>query len=131
MTAAIFLAKAEECLAGAESDFSAGRNNNCANRCYYACFNAARAALLMERIGPRRRDARWDHGCVQAEFAGRLVNRRTVYPPDFRDVLTRLSLAREEADYGTEQITGVQGARGLRRARALVASIRGKVTDNT
>ncbi len=42
MTAAgdaqLFLVKAEESLAGAESEYTSGRYNNCANRCYYACF---------------------------------------------------------------------------------------------
>ncbi len=41
----IFLDKALECLAGAESEFANGRYNNCANRCFYACFQAAIAAL--------------------------------------------------------------------------------------
>jgi len=40
----VFLAKAEESLAGAESEFVNGRYNNCANRCYYASFQAAIAA---------------------------------------------------------------------------------------
>ena len=39
-----FLVKAEESLAGAESEYVNGRYNNCANRCYYACFQAAIAS---------------------------------------------------------------------------------------
>jgi hypothetical protein len=46
----VFLLKAEESLSGAESEFANDRNNNCANRCYYACFQAAIAALLTEGI---------------------------------------------------------------------------------
>jgi hypothetical protein len=42
----IFLAKAEESLAGAESELAAGRYYNCVNRCYYACFQAAVVALM-------------------------------------------------------------------------------------
>lgn len=34
----IYLTKAEESLLGAESEYANGRNNNCANRCYYAAF---------------------------------------------------------------------------------------------
>jgi uncharacterized protein (UPF0332 family) len=34
----IMLKKALESLAGAESEFANARYNNCANRCYYACF---------------------------------------------------------------------------------------------
>jgi uncharacterized protein (UPF0332 family) len=37
-----FLTKAEESLTSAQDDFAAGRHNSCANRCYFACFQAAR-----------------------------------------------------------------------------------------
>jgi uncharacterized protein (UPF0332 family) len=43
--AIIYLEKAEESLAGAESELANGRYNNCANRCYYACF--------VRRVGAR------------------------------------------------------------------------------
>ena len=49
----IYLAKATESLQTAESEFANGRYNSCANRCYYACFQAAIAALLREGIRPR------------------------------------------------------------------------------
>jgi uncharacterized protein (UPF0332 family) len=42
----IYLAKASESLLTAESELVNGRYNSCANRCYYACFQAAIAALL-------------------------------------------------------------------------------------
>lgn len=42
----VFLTKAEECLAGAEAAFTAGRYNNCTNRAYYARFQAAVSALI-------------------------------------------------------------------------------------
>ena len=41
----LYLIKAEGSLLGAESEFTHGRYNNVANRCYYACFQAAVAAL--------------------------------------------------------------------------------------
>ena len=49
----IYLAKAEESLRTAESEFANSRYNSCANRCYYACFQAAIAALLAEGIRAR------------------------------------------------------------------------------
>ncbi|HEU5432403.1 MAG TPA: hypothetical protein VFU81_12115 [Thermomicrobiales bacterium] len=42
----IFLHKAQESLAGAESEFVNDRYNNAANRAYYAVFQAAIHALL-------------------------------------------------------------------------------------
>jgi hypothetical protein len=50
---AVFLDKAREALAGAESEFVNGRYNNCANRCYYASFQAAIHALQRLASGPR------------------------------------------------------------------------------
>jgi HEPN domain len=49
----IYLTKAEESLRGAESEFAQGRYNNAANRCYYACFQAAVAALHHASVAPR------------------------------------------------------------------------------
>ena len=37
----VFAEKSGESLAGAESELVNGRYNNCSNRCYYACFQAA------------------------------------------------------------------------------------------
>src|SRR5438046_7202767 len=85
-----FLTKAEESLAGAASEHSNARYNNAANRAYYACFQAAIAALL--RIGIRATDAQagWGHGYVQAQFVEQLIRRRKQYPADQADVLMRL-----------------------------------------
>jgi HEPN domain-containing protein len=49
----IYLTKAEESLRGAESEFTQGRYNNAANRCYYASFQAAVAALHHVSVAPR------------------------------------------------------------------------------
>ena len=58
----IYLAKATESLLTAESEFANGRYNSCANRCYYACFQAVIAALLHEGIRPR---GQWSHAFVR------------------------------------------------------------------
>lgn len=44
----LFLLKALDSINGAESEFANRRYDNCANRCYYACFQAAISALLRE-----------------------------------------------------------------------------------
>ncbi len=124
----IFLAKAQESLAGAESEFSSARYNNTANRCYYACFQAAIAALTRERIEPRRGE--WGHAFVQAQFSGELLNRRKRYSPDLRDTLNQNLTLRERADYKPQHITETQALRCLRRSRRFVESIIGQ-GDNT
>lgn len=66
--APVYLAKASESLTTPESELVQGRYNSCANRCYYACFQAAVVALL--RDGIRAKGGRWSHTYVQSQFAG-------------------------------------------------------------
>lgn len=113
----VYLTKARESLEGAESESANGRYNNCANRSYYACFQAAIAALLRENITPRGIRWLWHHDYVQSEFVGQLINRRKRYPADIRDVLERNYSLRQTADYEDNQITQAQASRGLRWTR--------------
>ena len=118
----IFLAKAIESLAGAESEFINGRFNNCANRCYYATFQAAIAALLRETIKPTAEHS-WGHPFVQAQFAGTLVNRRKLYPAGLRDTLSQNMILRHRADYEEQRLTEAQAQRALRRTRDFLNAI--------
>ncbi|HLG71610.1 MAG TPA: HEPN domain-containing protein, partial [Chloroflexota bacterium] len=90
----IYLHKAEQSLAGAESELANGRYNNCANRCYYACFQAAIAALIEENLRPGGEHSEWSHRFVQASFAGELIRRRKRYPASMRDSLSELLVLR-------------------------------------
>ena len=72
-----YLDKARESLAGADSEYANGRYNNSANRCYYACFQAAIAALLVAGVRPAA--VQWSHTFVQGQFIGNLINRRKRY----------------------------------------------------
>jgi len=119
----VFLAKAQESLAGAESEFSNGRYNNCANRCYYACFQGAIYALSQAGIKPRGAHEQWSHAFVQAEFAGQLINRRKVYPSNMRDALAHAMVLRQTADYEQGWITQTQALRNLRRARQFLEAV--------
>ena len=114
----IYLAKAAESLQSAESEFANGRYNSCANRCYYACFQAAIAALLREGIRPR---GQWNHEFVQAQLVGVLINQRKRYDRELRRVLADNQILRDQADYRPELVTATQASRALRRSRMLVA----------
>jgi uncharacterized protein (UPF0332 family) len=120
----VFLAKAQECLAGAESEFANGRFNNCANRCYYACFQAAVAALIRAGIQPS--GVQWAHGFVQAQFIGQLLNRRKLYLASVRvrEALVRNLELRQAADYRQEQVSPIQASRARQRTHDFVAVIR-------
>jgi uncharacterized protein (UPF0332 family) len=119
----IRLAKAEECLAGAASEYAARRYNNVANRCYYAAFQAAIAALTHAGIQPPTKDGSWGHEFVQAQVAGTLVRRRKLYPSDMGKDLAMLIRLRHVADYSLEHISELQGARAVRRSRSLLAIV--------
>src|SRR3712207_2790846 len=120
--AAVYLAKASESLLSAESEFVNGRYNSCANRCYYACFQAAIVALLQEGIRPHGQQ--WSHEYVHAQFVGVLINQRKRYDPDLRRVLADNQSLRELADYRPELVTATQASRALRRSRTFVTAVR-------
>jgi uncharacterized protein (UPF0332 family) len=120
---AAFLAKAQECLAGAESEFVNARYNNCANRVYYATFQAAIDALEQAGILPPGTPLRWGHDFVQAQFAGQLVNRRKLYPTALHETLVRNQALRQAADYRRDFVSATQATRALRRTRQFVATV--------
>jgi uncharacterized protein (UPF0332 family) len=117
----IYLIKATESIQTAESEFANGRYNSCANRCYYACFQAAIAALLSEGIRPR---GQWNHAFVHGQFVGGLINQRHLYNTELRRVLSDNQSLRDKADYRAELVTATQAGRALRRTRTFVAAIR-------
>lgn len=117
-----FLDKAVESIAGAESEFVNGRYNNSANRCYYACFQAAIYALEQANIQPPR-SGRWGHDFVQAQFAGQLVNRSKLYPRELHESLIRTYALRQAADYRLDLVSETQAGRVLRRTREFLATI--------
>lgn len=119
-----YLAKAIESLEGAESELANRRFNNCANRCYYACFQAAIAALLSSGIQARSPGGHWRHEHVQAQFIGQLINRRRHYPPSLRRYLGENMVLRQAADYEGDTISEIQASRAVRRSREFVDSAR-------
>jgi uncharacterized protein (UPF0332 family) len=123
----IYLTKAEESLRGAESEFAQGRYNNAENRCYYACFQAAVAALHHANIAPRGGRSEWGHACVQAEFVGRLIHRRRLYSTSIRQVLGRNLTLRHTAAYAPDLVRQTQAGRALQWTQDFLAAIRDQV----
>ena len=118
-----FLTKARESLAGAASEFADGRYNNCANRCYCACFHAGIAALDLAGIRPTEGRAEWGHAFVQSQFVGQLVHRRKLYSSDLRDTIALTLSVREQADYRLASVSQTQASRTLSRARTFVSAV--------
>ena len=120
-----YLRKALESLAGAESECANRRFSNCANRAYYAAFQAAISALVREGIRPKR-GSQWPHAFVQAEFAGRLINRSRRYPSSLRSMLSGLPGLRSHADYRPDGVSEIEAQRGLRKSREFVGAIQSR-----
>ena len=121
----LFLDKALESLAGAESEYANDRFNNCANRCYYACFQAAIVALTRAGVQPRGTGGEWGHAFVPAQFDGELINRRKLYPTELRGTLHRTYTLRSKADYEAAVVSQTEASRALRRTQLFVDAVRG------
>lgn len=122
--ARIFLEKADENLAAAESEFANRRYNSCASRCYYACFQAAIYALMRAGIQSPAQTGEWGHDFVQAQFNGQLINRRKLYSGDLRDALHQTYALRVKADYELDHVSELRVARALRTTTDFVEAIR-------
>lgn len=122
-----YLDKAIESLAGAESEYANNRYNNCANRCYYAMFQAAIAALIAAGIRPAGVRAQWEHEFVQARFAGVLVKRRKLYRAELVAAFDPVQAARLAADYSLSSVSKKEAGRGLDRARMFVTDVKEKL----
>jgi uncharacterized protein (UPF0332 family) len=114
-----FLEKAKENLSAAETCFEKGLYNACANRAYYAAFQAAISALADQEI---KRD-RIDHKWVQAEFSGRLIKQRKIYPGRVKSNLADMQTVRNEADYEIQKVTGKVARKQLAGAREIVTLV--------
>ena len=125
--AAVFLQRAIESLDGATSELVNGRRHNCASRAYYACFQAAVAALIhfgLHVADPRPAPG---HDATQALFARELVQRRKVFPAELRRTLPELIGIRHAADYWATGVSEREAARALARARGFVEAVRSEV----
>lgn len=115
-----YLTKAVESLTSARIDFAAARYNSCANRTYYACFQAAVAALLAVGIRPASPRGEWSHEFVQSQFNGLLIIRRKLYPAALRRVLRDTMAVREKADYTPASVSARVAGRVLQAAQDFV-----------
>ena len=108
-----YLVKAQESVAGARSEFEGSGFNNCANRSYYAVFQAGIHALILEGVRLPGGGTEWSHPYVDSQFTGLLINRRHRYDTGLRNVIGENRKLREDADYTTSSVkcgSGIQGS---------------------
>ena len=122
-----YLDKAIESLAGAESEFANRRYNNCANRCYYAMFQAAIAALIVASIRPANVKGQWDHDFVQAQFSGVLIARRKLYPSVLAAHFSEVGERRLTADYGAVSVSQTVAERAVQKTRLFVFAVQKRI----
>jgi uncharacterized protein (UPF0332 family) len=118
----LFLERAIESLLGAESELGRRRFNHAANRAYFACFQAAIAAL--QRAGIRAQGGEWSHQFVRSQFDGILVYRRKLYPSELRGVLATNAELRVSSDYRETPVSQAEVSIAVRRCRTFVEAIR-------
>jgi uncharacterized protein (UPF0332 family) len=122
----VYLSKALASLAGAELELGNQLFNNAVNRAYYACYQAAVAALVAERVDPDLENF-WPHDVVHAQFAQLLVDDRHRYPPALRATLKAIFDERLKADYEPDVIGPDTAAEAVRRAGEFVHAIADEV----
>ena len=114
-----FLEKSRENLKIAQIGFENDCYNACANRAYYAAFQAAVAALLEKGFAKGKLDHKW----VQAEFSEKLIKRQKVYPSEMKAYLTEMQLIRNKADYEPQSVSRKTAFRQMTKAEEMIKRI--------
>ena len=115
-----FLDKARENLAAAEICFENEMYDACANRAYYAAFQAAVSALADRGIKKEKLDHRW----VQAEFSSRLIWRQKIYSSKIKSYLMKMQNVRNEADYKMQKVSKNVARKQLSKAREIIIAVK-------
>jgi len=115
-----FLFKAQENLAVAEWSYANGHFNACANRAYYAAFQAAVAGLAHFGF---TYTGRVEHQNVQRHFATELSDKRKVFPGRLKSYLPTLQAVRDTADYQQQNLSKRVASKQLREAKEFIDSI--------
>lgn len=119
MPSVTFFEKAKENLAAAKICFENGHFNACANRAYYTALHAAITAL--RHHGIQRNQI--DHGQVQADFSGELVNRRKCYPARLKSYLSDMQFVRDKADDTAGSVSRKMAQRMLSKPEEMIRHI--------
>ena len=128
MDAALYLAKAEQCLAGAALAVAEGQYNNAANRAYYAAFQAAIVALVAAGVEPPT-PRYWAHDFVLQQYCLRLASNQPEHAAGSGDVLKALLDERLKADYEVELIGRASAERALALAQQFVDAVRRRLGE--
>ena len=118
----ILFARAEENLQAASLLLQAGLSNASANRAYYAAFHAAAAFILANGLS-----VEIDHRKVQALFNNEFINRRKVFPAQYKAALAEMQKVRNNADYEAEGVSKTKATEQVRTATNFLSIIKEKL----
>ncbi len=128
MDVELYLAKADQCLAGAQLAADHGQYNNAANRAYYCAYQAAIALLVASGVTPPT--ARyWGHDFVLLEYARHETSVRGDLAPGSSATLKALQDERLKADYEIELLGQASAERAVLLARQFVAAVRERLDE--
>jgi uncharacterized protein (UPF0332 family) len=96
-----------------------GVYNACANRAYYAAFQAAIAALAAHGSAKGKNDHKW----VQSEFNRRLIKGQKIYPSKLKTYLFDMQPIRNIADYSKDDVSKEVARKQLSQATEMVHAI--------
>jgi uncharacterized protein (UPF0332 family) len=116
-----FFEKAVENIKDAEDAFRNARYNACANRSYFAAYQAA--VSLLSKFGVKSPKLDFDHAWVQANFVVNFIKRKKVLSSKFSDYLNDLRSLREIADYRPVSVSKKDAKRALDKANELIKEI--------
>jgi len=124
-----WLDKANENIAAAQLCFDNGHFNACANRLYYAMFQAGIAAMV--KHGLLKPEAEVGHDWLQSNFTGQLIRHRKVFPVKFRPYLSDAFRVRLLADYRILPVSKKIAGSELKKAKEFINAINLEVSHET
>ncbi|HZT09098.1 MAG TPA: HEPN domain-containing protein [Chloroflexota bacterium] len=125
-TGAPYLAKALASLSCAQLELDRGYHDSAVNRAYYACYQAAVAALVAEDVAPVV-ERYWPHDVVQVKFPSVLVDQLHRYPNGMRGTLKAIFDERLKADYEPDAVSETTAREAVRRAQSFVGLVSARV----
>ena len=118
--AELFLNKVLQSLAGAQREFAVAAYDKTANRCYYACYQAAVALLIeIDQFGPL--SERHDHDEFWAKLSAQAIRQRKIVRSEYAQRVQELLSLRRVADYSETSVNQRKAQRVSDLAREFCA----------
>lgn len=114
----LFIQRSHNNIKAAQLLSDAGLHDACANRIYYAVFDAAFVACMHYgvKIEP-------EHAKVLSAFCGELIARKKLFPASVKESLYELQKIRIKADYGEVAVSKTTASNALKTGKQIVYTV--------